>query len=223
MRIEAGRYPDLKENLRIRVMDVRTSRDALENAVYITTECGYALAAYLELPEALNGGGAVNIPKDFAAACGLDPDRILADAMESACALSNPRLVPLEDMLFGGPQENLLEGDEKPEHIGLLVLTTERGMLGASALFYPDMTERISEVVGGDYFVLPSSVHEMLILPEGGDMSPIEMARMVQDINEQEVSPKERLGNRVLHYRADLKELQVAADMDRERDGREAR
>ena len=55
------------------------------------------------------------------------------------------------------------------------------------------------------------------------DRVRFKIPRMVQDINEQEVSPKERLGNRVLHYRADLKELQVAADMDREREGREAR
>ena len=223
MRIEPEKYPDLKDSLRLRLMDVRTSRDVLENAIYRTTDGGYALVAYLELPGTPDGAGVVNIPRDFAEACGLDPDRILADAMESASTRTDPRLVPLEDMLFGGGQENLLDSGEKAEDCRLLVLTTRSGILGASALFYPGMTDRVAEIVGGNYFILPSSVHEVLIMPEGGDLSPAEMARMVREINEQEVSPKERLGNRVLHYRADFRELQVAADMDRERDGREAR
>ena len=37
-------------------------------------------------------------------------------------------------------------------------------------------------------------------------------------INEHEVNPEERLGNKVLHFRTDLQKLQVAADMDRDHD-----
>ena len=223
MRLEPESYPDIRENLRLRVMDIRSSGDELENAVWQDAGCGYALVAYLELPENLAGGGVVNIPKDFAEACGLDTDQIFADAMESAGAMSGPRLTPLEAMLFGGQQENLLEGGTLSKDTKLLVLTTENGILGASALFYPEMMEKVAEAVGGSYYVLPSSVHEVLIMPEGGEMSPMEMANMVREINEAEVSPKERLGNRVLHYRGDLQQLRVAADMDREAPGREER
>ena len=223
MRLEPESYPDIRENLRLRVMDIRSSGEVLENAVWQDVGCGYALVAYLELPENLAGGGVVNIPKDFAEACGLDTDQILADAMESAGAMSGPRLTPLEAMLFGGQQENLLEGGTLLKDTKLLVLTTENGILGASALFYPEMMEKVAEAVGGSYYVLPSSVHEVLIMPEGGEMSPMEMANMVREINEAEVSPKERLGNRVLHYRGDLQQLRVAADMDREVPGREER
>ena len=102
-----------------------------------------------------------------------------------------------------------------PEGELMLVLTTEEGYLGASALFYTDMQKRIGEIVGGDYYVIPSSVHEVLIMPELGQMNPNDMAAMVKEINELQVAPDERLGNRVMHYRADLDKLQVVADMDR--------
>ena len=46
---------------------------------------------------------------------------------------------------------------------------------------------------------------------------------MVKMINESEVSPVDRLSNRVLHYRVDLELLQVAADMDRDYTAREER
>ena len=123
----------------------------------------------------------------------------------------------------GGSIQIPAPGDQMPEDAQLLVLTTEDGILGASTLYYPGMTDRIARIVGGNYYVLPSSVHEVLIMPEGGRMSPEEMAQMVREINENEVSPKERLGNRVLHYREDLLLLQVAADTDRDCTAREER
>ena len=60
-------------------------------------------------------------------------------------------------------------------------------------------------------------------IPQNNRMTPEEMARMVRDINENEVYPDERLGNRVLHYRGDLQLLQVAADVDRNIASREER
>jgi hypothetical protein len=54
----------------------------------------------------------------------------------------------------------------------------------------------------------------VLILPDRGQADPKELAIMVQQINEAEGSPQERLGNKVLHFRSDLQKLQVAADMD---------
>ena len=87
---------------------------------------------------------------------------------------------------------------------------------GASALFYPGMTERIAEIMGGSFFVIPSSVHEVLIKPDDGSMSPLELARMVKTVNDEAVSPSERLGNRVLYYDEEAKTLSVAYDLDKE-------
>ena len=66
--------------------------------------------------------------------------------------------------------------------------------------------------------MLPSSVHEVLIMPDDGHTNAKDLAMMVRDINEHEVSPEERLGNKVLYFRTDLQKLQVAADMDHEKD-----
>ena len=99
-----------------------------------------------------------------------------------------------------------------------MVLTTEGGLLGASAYFYPGMKEKIAEVIGGNYYVLPSSVHEVLILPEHGAMSAKELGQMVKSINETEVAPKDRLCNRVFRYDSQTRELSIAADPDRRRE-----
>ena len=45
----------------------------------------------------------------------------------------------------------------------------------------------------GKYFILPSSIHELLLVPDDGTMSPEEAAEMVAAVNSQEVSPEDRL------------------------------
>ena len=65
--------------------------------------------------------------------------------------------------------------------------------------------------------MLPSSVHEMLIVPERSEMSPKEMVYMVKEVNRSMVSPEEQLGTRVLHYNMAQDRLSIAADLDRSR------
>ncbi len=215
-------YEDIQDSLRVRLMDMKSNKDKLENAVYEPVGCGYALVAYMELPEDIAAGGIANVPKGLAEVSGFNVRRIMLDARIGSQAADFPRLSPLQDMLFGtmtgdAPQ-NLLTGGEMPEGNTLLVLTTEDGRLGAAALYYSGIQERIGQIVGGDYYVLPSSVHEVLILPDDGHTNARELAEMVKQINGNEFSPEERLGNKVLHFRADLQKLQVAADIDHDKD-----
>ena len=80
------------------------------------------------------------------------------------------------------------------------------------------MKEKIGEIVGKDYFVLPSSIHEVLIMPDNGQMTPMELAKMVKEINETQVAPQDRLCNKVFRFNVETSELTVAADPDRHRE-----
>ena len=214
-RTEIGTYEDIRGWLRVRLADRKTGRSMRERTVWEPVDCGYALAAYLALPEEVLGGGIANVPRGLLEASGVSGRRAMADALAGSVALDLPKLTTIENMLFGDRSENLFVAGDLPEDGTLLVLTTEEGVLGASVLFYPNVQEQIGRMTGGDYYVLPSSVHEVLIMPDTGRYGPEELAAMVRAVNEKEVSPEERLGNRVLRYRADLGRLQVAADMDR--------
>ena len=217
-------YPEIQENLRVRLMDIRANRKTVERSVHRDVGCGYALVASLRLPGA-DGVGVGNFPEGLAARLGRGEEEILLDALLKTVAEEKARLTPLWEMVFGpGSGEemrDMLEEGKNPVNEAL-VLTAGSGLLGASAFFYPGMAERIGEVMGDDYYILPSSVHELLIIPAKGADSPEGMARMVRSINEDQVKKEERLGNRVLLYRREDRTLEVAWDMDRQRSrGRE--
>ncbi len=211
---DLGKYEDIKESLRVRLVDAAANADVLRHSVCEQVGCGYALVAYIKLPSDEQGEKVANVPKGLAQAEKMSEREIMADAMLGSCAAELPRLTHIEDTLFGHEADNLLTGGELRENAELLVLTAGDGLLGAAALYYPGMRERLGKLMG-DYWVLPSSVHEVLVMPDRGDRDARELAEMVRDINGSEVVPSERLGNRVLHWRGDLRKLEIAADADR--------
>jgi len=219
--LEIKSYEEIRGILRVRLMDMKDNAELLGDIVYQPVGCGLALAAYMKLPEEIAGGGVANVPKGLIAGMGIDEAQVMEDALKGSEEKESPKLFSIMDVLAGmamdEPSGNLLTAECEPQQ-GLLVLTTKSGLLGASALFLPGMKERIAEVVGGDYYVLPSSVHEVLILPDNGAMPPADLAQMVRSINESEVAPQDRLCNRVFKYHADFRELTMASDPDRRRE-----
>jgi ribonuclease PH len=64
---------------------------------------------------------------------------------------------------------------------------------GAGVLAYPNFMEDAAQKLGGDYFVLPSSIHEVILVRDNGQMSAEELQNMVKDVNASQVSPEEQL------------------------------
>ena len=58
--------------------------------------------------------------------------------------------------------------------------------------------------------VLPSSIHEVLLLPDRGDQNYEELCRTVASINRSEVDPEERLSNNVYLFSRSTGRLRIA-------------
>ena len=78
-------------------------------------------------------------------------------------------------------------------------------------MLYEEPIHELAEQVGGDLYILPSSVHEVIAVPADFD-SPEELAEMVYEINMEQVDINDRLSNQVYHYDRDLRTLRLATD-----------
>lgn len=108
--------------------------------------------------------------------------------------------------------EEMFSDDMLDAKLPMYVLTNDRTSEGAAVLFYPEMKEQIAEKVGGDYFVLPSSVHEVLIVPDDGIIDFQELKNMVNEVNQTEVSPMDVLTGEVYFYDKEAHQLTVASE-----------
>ena len=88
----------------------------------------------------------------------------------------------------------------RPEDEQLFVATVPDKTHGAGVLAYQNFMDQAAERVGGDFFILPSSIHEVLIVPDNGRMDLKELEAMVRDVNATQVAPADKLTDNVYHY-----------------------
>ena len=95
-------------------------------------------------------------------------------------------------------------------------LTNASGSLGAAALFYPDVKDKAAELLGSDYYILPSSVHEVILVPDSAGINATELCDMVKQANRTVVEEHDILSDNVYHYSRDDRRLdKVTADPQR--------
>lgn len=82
----------------------------------------------------------------------------------------------------------------------MFVLTNEKSLNGACCILYEDLLGKFAEEENTDIIILPSSVHEMLLIPDWGEISYEEISSMVTEINQSEVLEEDRLSNQIYRY-----------------------
>lgn len=95
--------------------------------------------------------------------------------------------------VIGMPEE---EGGPCP----IRVLSNEACLYGAAALIYSNAVHETAEKTGADIYVLPSSVHEVLLLPATGEEKEDELTGMVRSVNRTQVMREEWLSDNVYCY-----------------------
>ncbi len=94
---------------------------------------------------------------------------------------------------------------------GLYVLTNQSKCYGAVYMSDPKVLQGIAERLREDFYVLPSSLHECMIVPESLNHDELAMKQMVTEINCTQVAPEEVLANSVYHYDRKTGQLRLAA------------
>lgn len=95
--------------------------------------------------------------------------------------------------------------------IEVYVVSNDKGINGATAMLYVDVFYELSQKVGDDLYILPSSIHEVLAIPASYG-EPEELARMVREINMGEVALEERLSNQVYCFNRELRSITFAVN-----------
>lgn len=93
---------------------------------------------------------------------------------------------------------------KKEEHLSgksmMYVLSNKRRFLGAACILYPDVMRCFANLIDRNFYVLPSSVHEVILLPDMGECNPNVLRNMVMEVNETEVEEAEFLSDNVYYY-----------------------
>lgn len=99
------------------------------------------------------------------------------------------------------------------------VLSNTKGINGAAYILYDDELQSLAEKIGTDYYILPSSIHDVIAISSknlGMDVLD-DLANMVYSVNASAVELEERLSNEVYFYDKDTHTLSLATDTKNKR------
>lgn len=99
----------------------------------------------------------------------------------------------------------------------MYVVTNNAKVQVAAAMFFQDFMYQTAKELGDDVFILPSSVHEVLILSDDGNMNVEEMREMVTTINTTEVVPQYKLADNFYHYDAAERKFELGEKFEKDR------
>ena len=74
-------------------------------------------------------------------------------------------------------------------------------------MIYPYVLRMMGDILEEDFYILPSSIHEVILVPASAGISVAEMEKMVCEINETQVEEEEVLSNRAYYYECDTGKL----------------
>lgn len=151
-----------------------------------------------------NGQFSIQVSQSVLEKAGVSLSEAYEHAVENV--KKKTEIIPMWKML----EETGYPIDLREINIQLLVVTIDSRHYGAGTLVNSEVLREVSEKIGGDYVVLPSSIHEWIAHPYHEDELPMYKA-MVEDVNRTEVSLEERLSNSIYHYDAARGSLEVVS------------
>ncbi len=117
---------------------------------------------------------------------------------------NTPKLLPADFRPMNLVMEELISNAgiscEIEEESPMYVLTNSLRCFGASCILYPNVLQHIGKHLHENYYLLPSSVHEIIILPESAGPSKDIINEMILEINQTEIDCEEVLSDHAYYY-----------------------
>ncbi len=205
---QLGDYSKVKDQLIMQVIPVEPNAEMLKNLPHKTIE-DIAVVYRIDVSDSRHHDASILITNQMMDRFGITPEQLHQDAVLSQTEHRAPTLKNMSEMMAemsGG----FMEMEESP----MWVATVEGGVNGAAVVQIPAFMDEAAEKLGGDFFVLPSSVHECLFIRDDGAFDREQLESMVQNVNATEVSPADFLSDSVYHYDADARIFEKAVTFE---------
>ena len=186
-------YNEAKKRLYIRVCNTDNKQEYLANVPHIEVE-DLSVTYHILIKEDESGIASTIINNDLMKNYGITFEQLHADAVENS-----QKLVPVKIEKMSNILGEMAVSDNEAAN-EMIVVTNAIKTNGAAAFFYPDVMDEIAERFGGDFVMLPSSIHEVIAIPDKEDTDLMKLEMMVRVINLAETKPEDKLSDHVYHY-----------------------
>lgn len=135
--------------------------------------------------------------------------RMVSDNMQELRRLEEDEMEDGEwDLILDNITEMLM-GEHCREQNRMQILTNCNKFFGAAVILYPGLLEQLTRSFAEQFFILPCSVHEVILLEDTGWEDPEELRQLVQCVNRTNVAADEFLSDEVYYYAKGMENIQL--------------
>ncbi len=217
-------YGQVKRKLVIRLIHLEKNKELLNRVPYIKFQ-DLAIVCHCLLVTDEIGVGTILIHKEHLAVWKISEKELFQDALENSPKLEPCHMLKMSDMIknilydsvcdkideiceeYACDKEMLLDStlanmakEIEEKHIPMYVLTNEKRFYGAACVAYPDMMEYVAEKLQDDFYILPSSIHEVIIVAKRECVDSYTLNEMIEEVNKTQVEEEEWLSNHTYLY-----------------------
>lgn len=197
-------WEQVKDSVVFKIINTQQNLQLLENVPHDDVY-EYSKVYYLSLFE---GRGSMLIYKSHCDMWGITEEELKCIAEKNT-----PKLLPPSLKLMSEIMSEMLElindtDDEiMKENIPLYVLSNESRRMGAAVICYPNCLKNVAEELQSDFYMIPSCVHEMTILPVTLEVDVEYLKALLKMMNGMYIGKEEVLGEQIYLYKREEHEL----------------
>ena len=202
-----------KENIIFKIVNTEKNRELLNNAPYFPLlDLSIIFSLKIDVPDC-EGIGTMNITNQLMELWEVDKRDLLELAL-----VNTPKLLPIEigyvTELLLKQEINEVNFDEILDSISetqaddLIYLRNKSQINGFSVLLYPDILKKLHNKIGS-FYIIPSSIHEALLLPWNDNVDIDYMRNLIQEVNENLVNEVEFLSDNLYFYNKETQSISI--------------
>lgn len=193
--LDATQYERIRDKIVFRLVNYEKNREMLKDCPYILM---YDLALtfrWIAHTDSVGISSAL-ITYQQLQVWNVSVEEMILVARENTKRLFPPRIVNMDSLLdeMGNGAVSLSQDRT------IYVMTNEQQVNGATVLVYEGILNTFARQIGEDFYVLPSSVHELILVPASEFPDPGCLIEMVKEANQCITSPVDMLSDSVYHY-----------------------
>lgn len=187
-------YASVENRIYHKVVNWEKNRKLLEDVPYFRWH-DLAVVFYYAMEEAAFGKASILIHNNHLDLWGQPAEEMYHTASRNMQKNMPELLVPMRKIL-----EEMTGLRMEESGMPLYVLTNRERVFGASAMLYSEQIKELAGQMHSDLLILPSSVHEVLLLPDDRTQDYDFYRQMVHEVNTTQVDPEEILSFNLYRY-----------------------
>lgn len=201
-------YEKCKDNISFKLINYEKNKELLEDIPHIKY-LDLAIVFYYLLEGGLNETSSILIRNSHMEHWGVDKVDLMVQAQNNTPRLLQSEIRSLTDVVKEILADNpmAITPEDEPMDQTMYVLTNKLKLYGACCILYKNLLEEFAEQHDCDFYIIPSSVHEVLLVPCSKELDSEYLTSLVQEVNSSELSTEDILSDHVYLYSRKNKEV----------------